>query len=93
MNSGTWRGKEYNLNQVVVEYWLIAPIRHQVLDVYRPAFDPERAENPMGEEPPPHRYLFQCYLYQYHLIHLALDHIKVVSTCKIKFRVLVLNIN
>lgn len=53
--------------------------RHQVLDVYRPVFSPGRTDSPGAEDPPPHRYLFQCYLYQYHLIHLALDHIKVLD--------------
>ncbi|KAI5115077.1 hypothetical protein M0805_006708, partial [Coniferiporia weirii] len=41
--------------------------RHRVLDMYRMHIDPI-GESPHGEDPPPHRYLFQCYLYQYHLI-------------------------
>lgn len=31
------------------------------------------------EEPPPHRYLFQCYLYQYHLIHFTENLLELVS--------------
>ncbi|KAG5644457.1 hypothetical protein DXG03_008356 [Asterophora parasitica] len=44
--------------------------RHRVLDPYRPAFD-------LGNDPttehdiPAHRYLFQAYVYQYHLIQFA----------------------
>ncbi|KAI5118341.1 hypothetical protein M0805_009144 [Coniferiporia weirii] len=47
--------------------------RHLVLDMYRSAIDPKHVGSPSGEDPPPHRYLFQCYLYQYHLIHFVQD--------------------
>ncbi|KAH9906104.1 uncharacterized protein B0H18DRAFT_898949 [Fomitopsis serialis] len=45
--------------------------RHKVLDPYRSAFDPSHVGSPgvdATSEPPPHRYLFHCYVYQYHLI-------------------------
>ncbi|KZT00914.1 uncharacterized protein LAESUDRAFT_523085 [Laetiporus sulphureus 93-53] len=46
--------------------------RHRVLDPYRSAFDPSHVRSPGGStEPPPHRYLFHCYVYQYHLIRFA----------------------
>ncbi|EDQ99398.1 uncharacterized protein LACBIDRAFT_316563 [Laccaria bicolor S238N-H82] len=39
--------------------------RHAVLDSYLPAFDDRK------QEMPPHRYLFNCYVYQYHLTQMA----------------------
>ncbi|KAG6856698.1 hypothetical protein H0H87_001739 [Tephrocybe sp. NHM501043] len=42
--------------------------RYRVLEAYRPAFDQEHPE----DDPPAHRYLFQAYVYQYHLIQFAL---------------------
>ncbi|KAG5638781.1 hypothetical protein H0H81_010202 [Sphagnurus paluster] len=44
--------------------------RHRVLDMYRPAFDP-KDELLAEHELPAHRYLFQAYVYQYHLIQFA----------------------
>jgi len=41
--------------------------RHKVLDPYLLAFDPEHVAS-SDEELPPHRYLFHCYVYQYHLL-------------------------
>ncbi|CCM03488.1 uncharacterized protein FIBRA_05622 [Fibroporia radiculosa] len=47
--------------------------RHCVLDPYRCAFDPEHVGSPdMIVEPPPHRYLFHCYVYQYHLMQFCM---------------------
>ncbi|GBE78787.1 hypothetical protein SCP_0116800 [Sparassis crispa] len=47
--------------------------RHRVLDPYRSAFDPRRVGSPEGAiEPPPHRYLFHCYVYQFHLTQFGL---------------------
>lgn len=41
--------------------------RHRVLDPYRPAFDP--AHDPADDHDlPAHRYLFQAFVYQFHLI-------------------------
>ncbi|KAF5356418.1 hypothetical protein D9758_009464 [Tetrapyrgos nigripes] len=54
--------------------------RHSVLEPYRSAFEP-KMEGEEEEEPPAHRYLFNCYVYQYHLMRFAtqlkemLDHI------------------
>ncbi|CDO69808.1 hypothetical protein BN946_scf184803.g6 [Trametes cinnabarina] len=46
--------------------------RHRVLDPYRSAFDPQHVRALSGiHEPPPHRYLFHCYMYQYHLIRFS----------------------
>ncbi|KAF9457122.1 hypothetical protein BDZ94DRAFT_1203283 [Collybia nuda] len=44
--------------------------RHRVLDPYRPAFE-DRLEGHIEPEIPAHRYLFHCYVYQYHLIQFA----------------------
>ncbi|KAH8111149.1 hypothetical protein DFH11DRAFT_1880050 [Phellopilus nigrolimitatus] len=41
--------------------------RHRVLDMYRSYLDPDHVGSPPAEDVPPHRYLFQSYLYQYHL--------------------------
>ncbi|KAI8969682.1 hypothetical protein BD414DRAFT_256336 [Trametes punicea] len=46
--------------------------RHRVLDPYRSAFDPKHVRSLAGiHEPPPHRYLFHCYMYQYHLMRFS----------------------
>ncbi|KAI0641257.1 hypothetical protein C8Q79DRAFT_919931 [Trametes meyenii] len=46
--------------------------RHLVLDPYRSAFDPKHVRAMYGiHEPPPHRYLFHCYMYQYHLMRFS----------------------
>ncbi|OBZ78595.1 Uncharacterized protein C57A7.05 [Grifola frondosa] len=46
--------------------------RHMVLDPFRSAFDPSHVRSSYGIiEPPPHRYLFHCYVYQYHLIRFS----------------------
>ncbi|KAI0653782.1 hypothetical protein C8Q70DRAFT_927041 [Cubamyces menziesii] len=46
--------------------------RHRVLDPYRSAFDPKHVRSLSGiHEAPPHRYLFHCYMYQYHLMRFA----------------------
>jgi hypothetical protein len=52
--------------------------RHAVLDPYRAVLDPKFA----GEDvdTPPHRYLFHCYVYQYHLMRFSQDLIDVVSS-------------
>ncbi|KAJ7172199.1 hypothetical protein C8R46DRAFT_893839 [Mycena filopes] len=41
--------------------------RHIILDPWRPSFDPSDNE----QEMPPHRYLFNGYVYQYHLIQVS----------------------
>jgi hypothetical protein len=46
-------------------------LRHKVLDPYRPAFDPNHVASTSDEEMIPHRYLFDCYVYQYHLLQFA----------------------
>ncbi|PCH32963.1 hypothetical protein WOLCODRAFT_141429 [Wolfiporia cocos MD-104 SS10] len=54
--------------------------RLRVLDPYRSAFDPTHVGSPEGTiEPPPHRYLFHCYMYQYHLIQVACILIEVLD--------------
>jgi len=40
--------------------------RHIVVDPYRASLDP-KAGNAEGSNPPSHRHLFHCYVYQYHL--------------------------
>lgn len=41
--------------------------RFRVLEPYREAFDPKHLGSMTGDNVPPHRFLFHCYLYQYHL--------------------------
>ncbi|KAH8105047.1 hypothetical protein DFH11DRAFT_1864282 [Phellopilus nigrolimitatus] len=53
--------------------------RHIVLAMYRAAIDPNHFGSPSGEDPPPHRYLFQSFLYQYHLIHFVQDLIELLD--------------
>jgi hypothetical protein len=52
--------------------------RHKVLDPYRPAFDPNHVASSFDKEMIPHRYLFDCYLYQYHLLQFAVILINMV---------------
>ncbi|KAG2130867.1 hypothetical protein DEU56DRAFT_981991 [Suillus clintonianus] len=42
-----------------------------VLDPYRPMFDPSYDAS-SDDEVPPHRFLFHCYVYQYHLLRFAM---------------------
>ncbi|KAG1814722.1 uncharacterized protein BJ212DRAFT_1361725 [Suillus subaureus] len=44
--------------------------RLTVLDPYRPMFD-HSYDTSSDDEVPPHRFLFHCYVYQYHLLHFA----------------------
>ncbi|KAL4245332.1 hypothetical protein ABKN59_008325 [Abortiporus biennis] len=44
--------------------------RHRVLDPYRSAFDPRYVG--AGGFAPPHRYLFHCYVYEYHAMQFAI---------------------
>lgn len=44
--------------------------RLTVLDPYRPMFD-SSYDTSSDDQVPPHRYLFHCYVYQYHLLHFA----------------------
>ncbi|KAJ7744984.1 hypothetical protein DFH07DRAFT_20255 [Mycena maculata] len=39
--------------------------RHLILEPWRPSFDPDHDPE---QEMPPHRHLFHCYVYQYHLM-------------------------
>ncbi|KII83920.1 hypothetical protein PLICRDRAFT_179954 [Plicaturopsis crispa FD-325 SS-3] len=51
-----------------------------VLDPYRSVFDPKHASlSAEGETAPPHRYLFHCYVYQYHLMSFGLRVIDTLS--------------
>ncbi|KAJ7087768.1 hypothetical protein C8R44DRAFT_26769 [Mycena epipterygia] len=42
--------------------------RHLVLEPWRPSFDPNHDPE---QEMPPHRHLFHCYVYQYHLLQVS----------------------
>jgi hypothetical protein len=44
--------------------------RHLILEPWRPSFDPNHDPE---QEIPPHRHLFHCYVYQYHLIQLSVN--------------------
>ncbi|KZP16769.1 hypothetical protein FIBSPDRAFT_1047238 [Athelia psychrophila] len=46
--------------------------RHKVLEPYMAAFDPESDSHSELTEVPPHRYLFNCYVYQFHLMQFAI---------------------
>lgn len=61
-----------------------SPFRHRVLDLYRPHVDSHLSPHP-HEEPPPHRYLFQCYMYQYHLMFFAEHLCQLVRTLEQPF--------
>ncbi|KAK7688323.1 hypothetical protein QCA50_008695 [Cerrena zonata] len=46
--------------------------RLRVLDPYRSAFDPKHiGSSDHFEEPPPHKFLFNCYMYEYHALEFA----------------------
>lgn len=47
--------------------------------MYRTSMEPNIGSGSACEEPPPHRYLFQCYLYQYHLIHFTENLLELVG--------------
>ncbi|KAH9947336.1 hypothetical protein B0H21DRAFT_338716 [Amylocystis lapponica] len=53
--------------------------RHRVLDPYRSAFDPKHVTAHGAVEPPPHRYLFHCYMYQYHLMQFGILLVELLS--------------
>lgn len=43
-----------------------------MLDPYRSAFDPKHiGTSDRFEEPPPHKFLFDCYVYEYHAMEFA----------------------
>ncbi|KAF7363690.1 hypothetical protein MSAN_01026700 [Mycena sanguinolenta] len=44
--------------------------RHLVLEPWNPLFDPSHEPE---HDMPPHRYLFHCYVYQYHLIQMSVN--------------------
>jgi hypothetical protein len=57
--------------------------RHQIINPYHVAFESKvDSESELGS--PGHRYLFQCYTYQHHLIQLASIIIEMVR-CTLKF--------
>ena len=47
-------------------------ISHRVLDPYRVAFDPQYIKKGGAHEAPPHKYLFHCYMYEYHILQLGI---------------------
>ncbi|KAI0041545.1 hypothetical protein FA95DRAFT_1548599 [Auriscalpium vulgare] len=51
-----------------------------VLEPYRSAFDPKHVGSMTGEGVPPHRYLFHCYVYQYHLMQFSLVLLKTLES-------------
>ncbi|KAH8091403.1 hypothetical protein BXZ70DRAFT_909843 [Cristinia sonorae] len=46
--------------------------RLRVLDPYRSAFDTRHIGSHTGTDPPPHKFLFHCYVYQYHLMRFSM---------------------
>ena len=59
--------------------------RHRVLDPYRSAFDPKHVRANGFHDPPPHRYLFHCYMYQYHLMRFTSILTEIVRTALASF--------
>ncbi|THH04285.1 hypothetical protein EW145_g5635 [Phellinidium pouzarii] len=57
------------LQRVLDEFW--GKKRHLVLDLYRATVDPDNTDPSSGGGPPPHLFLFQSYMYQYHLMRFA----------------------
>ena len=51
------------------------------MDPYRCAFDPKRVGSNDAREPPPHKYLFHCYVYEYHALRFAVLLDEMVSYC------------
>ncbi|KAF8211930.1 hypothetical protein K438DRAFT_1805637 [Mycena galopus ATCC 62051] len=51
--------------------------RHMVLEPWNPFFDPSHDPE---HEMPPHRHLFHCYVYQYHLMQMAANVTKMLDT-------------
>ena len=51
---------------------LTTQFRLRVLDPYRSAFDPKHiGSSDHFEQPPPHKFLFNCYMYEYHALEFA----------------------
>lgn len=59
---------------------LLVTSRHKVLDPYRAAFDPEYSASASKDKLPAHRYLFNSFVYQFHLIQFAALLIETVYT-------------
>lgn len=57
--------------------------RHRVLDPYRCAFDPRhvRSGKSGAPEAPPHKYLFHCYVYEFHSLQMGVLIKGLVSVC------------
>ncbi|KAF7311484.1 hypothetical protein MKEN_01050700 [Mycena kentingensis (nom. inval.)] len=51
--------------------------RHLVLAPWRPSFD---VDNDSEQEMPPHRHLFHCYVYQYHLLQVSANVLQMFDT-------------
>ncbi|EIN13098.1 hypothetical protein PUNSTDRAFT_139763 [Punctularia strigosozonata HHB-11173 SS5] len=51
--------------------------RHAILEPYRVALDPRQGADDM--DTPPHRYLFHCYVYQYHLMRFSQNLVDVLG--------------
>lgn len=54
-----------------------------VLEPYRQAFGSKHIGSITGEDVPPHRYLFHCYVYQYHVMEFSICLVKTVSTIRL----------
>ncbi|KAJ6525711.1 hypothetical protein B0H19DRAFT_1223853 [Mycena capillaripes] len=51
--------------------------RHLILEPWRPSFDQEHESE---QEMPPHRHLFHCYVYQFHLIQVSSNVVTMLDT-------------
>lgn len=55
-------------------------LRHLVLEPYKQAFEPTSPTDADTEdEMPPHRYLFYCYVFQYHVMRFGQISLQIVS--------------
>ncbi|THH28781.1 hypothetical protein EUX98_g5402 [Antrodiella citrinella] len=46
--------------------------RLRILDPYRPALDPQHVDFPGHGDPPIHKFLFHCYVFQYHFMRFSM---------------------
>lgn len=74
------KDKRYGVNRkpIYVFSWQLLALSLKVLDPYKSAFD-SSADDP-DYAMPPHRYLFNCYVYQFHLMQFSVIVINMVCT-------------
>jgi len=63
--------KRYDIHLFQILVLTQVVCRHLVIDPYRSAFDDGSSEGEEELHIPPHRYLFNCFVYQYHLMQIC----------------------